>query len=346
MKNINNYTISSNSSIRETILKLEANASQIVIVIRKDGQVLGTVTDGDIRRALLKGIELDSSTDNVMNKNFIFLLEPASKKDAITLMQKEKLKHIPLLDSKKVLIKIYSLEDLIKADSLDNVVIIMAGGEGKRLGQLTKNAPKPMLKVNNKPILEIILEKCIETGFKNFYFSVRYLKEQIKDYFNDGSRWNVNIRYLEEDSPLGTAGAMSLLKYEPTNSHSVLLINGDVLTKVDFKNFYEFHRDNKSDMSICVREYTTEIPYGVVNTQNSQVLSLDEKPFITHFINAGIYLFKPHIMNLVPKNTYFDMPQLINLAKQKKFKIAAFPIHEYWQDLGYPENLLQTKKDW
>ena len=345
MKNINNYTIPSSSSVRQVILKLQANASQIVIVInKKERQVLGTVTDGDIRRALLKGIELDSSADDIMNRNFIFLLEPASKKDAITLMQKKKLKHIPLLDSKRVLIKIYSLEDLIKSDSLDNDVIIMAGGEGKRLRELTKNCPKPMLKVNNKPILEIILEQCIEAGFKNFYFSVRFLKEQIKDYFNDGSRWNVSIRYLEEDRPLGTAGAISLLKHETT--HSVLLINGDVLTKVDFKNLYVFHKHNKSDMSICVRKYSTEIPYGVVNTQNSQVLSLDEKPLITHFINAGIYLFKPHIMGLVPKNTYFDMPQLINLAKQKKFKIHAFPIHEYWQDLGYPENLLQTKKDW
>ena len=344
MKNINNYTIFSGSSIRQVILKLEANSSQIVIVIKKEGQVLGTVTDGDIRRAILKGIELNSSVDNIMNKNFVFLSEPASEKDAIALMRKKTLKHIPLLNIKRILIKIYLLEDLIISDSLDNDVIIMAGGEGKRLGELTKNCPKPMLKVNNKPISEIILEQCIEAGFKNFYFSVRYLKEQIKDHFDDGSPWNVSIRYLEEDKPLGTAGAISLLKHDPT--HSVMLINGDVLTKIDFKNFYEFHKNNNSDISICVREHVTQIPYGVVNTQNLQVLSLNEKPFITHFINAGIYLLKPHIMNLVPKNTYFDTSQLINLAKQKKFKIHAFPIHEYWQDLGHPKNLLQTKKDW
>ena len=343
MKDLKDYIISLDSSIKQLIFKLESNASQIVLVV-KDERLQGTVTDGDIRRALLRGETLNSSVEKIMNKNFKFLPETASEIEAFSLMKKETLKQMPLLDKEGRLKKIFLLDELIKPKFLPNDVVIMAGGKGKRLGVLTEDCPKPMLKINNRPILEIILEQCIEAGLKNFYFSVNYLKEQIQNYFEDGSRWNICISYLEENKSLGTAGSLSLFPHQP--KEPILVLNGDVLTKVDYNHLIQFHKEHVADISLCVREHSTKIPYGIVSMKDLHVLALEEKPILTHFINAGIYVLEPSVLNLVSKDTYFDMPQLIKLAKEKKYKINAFPIHEYWQDLGYPETLLQTAKVW
>ena len=343
MKDLKDYIISLDSSIKQLIFKLESNASQIVLVVKNE-RLQGTVTDGDIRRALLRGETLDSSVEKIMNKNFKFLPETASEIEALSLMKKETLKQMPLLDKEGRLKKIFLLDELIKPKFLPNDVVIMAGGKGKRLGVLTQDCPKPMLKINNKPILEIILEQCIEAGLKNFYFSVNYLKEQIQNYFEDGSRWNICINYLEEDKSLGTAGSLSLFPHQP--KQPILVLNGDVLTKVDYNHLIQFHEKHVADISLCVRKHSTKIPYGIVSMNDLHVLALEEKPILTHFINAGIYVLEPCVLNLVSKDTYFDMPQLIKLAKEKKYKINAFPIHEYWQDLGYPETLLQTAKVW
>lgn len=343
MKNMKNFTISYEASIEEAIAALNSNGSQIVFVV-KDKRVLGTVTDGDIRRAILKRLKLDSSVNKIMNKNFLFLLGNATEKEALLLMQKNTVRHVPLLDQEKKLKNIFFLENLVNPKNLLNDVIIMAGGEGKRLGNLTKNCPKPMLKINNKPILEIILEQCIDSGLKNFYFSVRYLKEKIKNYFQDGSRWNVNISYIEEVKPLGTAGCLSLLNQKLKQPFFVL--NGDVLTKVDYKNFIQFHKNNNSNMSICVKEHITQIPYGTIKMNDLQVVAIEEKPIQSYFVNAGIYVLQPNVVSLVPKNTFFEMTDLIKLCMKKKYKINAFAIHEYWQDLGYIDNLKKSNKDW
>ena len=343
MKDLKDYIISLDSSIKQLIFKLESNASQIVLVVKNE-RLQGTVTDGDIRRALLRGETLDSPVEKIMNKNFKFLPETASEVEALYLMKKESLKQMPLLDKEGRLKKIFLLDELIKPKLLPNDVVIMAGGKGKRLGVLTEDCPKPMLKINNRPILEIILEQCIEAGLKKFYFSVNYLKEQIQNYFEDGSRWNICINYLEEDKSLGTAGSLSLFPHQP--KQPILVLNGDVLTKVDYNHLIQFHKEHVADISLCVRRHSTKIPYGIVSMNDLHVLALEEKPILTHFINAGIYVLEPSVLNLVSKDTYFDMPQLIKLAKEKKYKINAFPIHEYWQDLGYPETLLQTAKVW
>lgn len=342
MRNIKNYIVSLNSTIKKTVSSLEATASQIVLVV-DNKKLKGTVTDGDIRRALLKGKTLDSKVKKIMNKDFKFLGKSATEKDALALMKKEILKQIPVLDKKGKILDLFLLDDLIKTKSLPNEVIIMAGGRGERLGALTKNCPKPMLKINKKPILEIILNQCLDAGFKKFYFSVNYLKKQIKNHFKNGSKWDVNINYLEEKRPLGTVGSLSLL---PKKKIPFLLINGDVLTKIDYNHLLQFHKDHKADITICVREFVTKIPYGVVGIDDLKVMALEEKPVLTHFVNAGIYIIEPKVANLLPKNTKLDMTELILLAKKKKYKINAFPIHEYWQDLGYPETLIQSSKDW
>lgn len=344
MRELNDHFISSISSIRDAITVIDRTPSQIALVI-KSGRLEGVVTDGDIRRALLIGETLDSPVDKVMQKNFKFLPETATEQEALALMQKKILKHMPTLDKEGKITNLFLLSELIKPKLLSHDVVIMAGGEGKRLGSLTKNCPKPMLKINGKHILEIILEQCIQAGFINFYFSVNYLKEQIQNYFQDGSKWNVRISYLEEDKPLGTAGSLSLLPNQVKNEPT-LILNGDVLTKIDYNSLIHFHKDNAADISLCASEYKTQIPYGVININDKGTPSLDEKPNLKHLINAGIYLLEPTIFNLVPKNNFLDMPDLIKRAKEKKYKINVFPVHEYWKDIGYPESLLQTSKDW
>jgi dTDP-glucose pyrophosphorylase len=343
MRKLNDHFISSISLIRDAITVIDRTPSQIALVI-KSGRLEGVVTDGDIRRALLIGETLDSPVDKVMQKNFKFLPETATEQEALALMQSKKLKQIPVLSMDRRVVKIFLLDDLIKPMHLPNDVVIMAGGEGRRLGALTKNCPKPMLKVNDKPILEIILEQCIQVGFANFYFSVNYLKQEIKNYFQDGSRWNVRIHYLEEAKPLGTAGSLSLLPHIKKNS--LLILNGDVLTRVDFDRLLHFHNEHNADISLCIKKHNTKIPYGIVRMDDLRVVSLEEKPILTHSINAGIYVLKPKVLDLIPNNILFDMPQLLKIASEKKFKVMAFPIHEYWQDLGYPEALLQTGRDW
>jgi dTDP-glucose pyrophosphorylase/predicted transcriptional regulator len=344
MKELKSHFISSISSIREAISVIDKTSSQIALVV-KNGYLEAVVTDGDIRRALLRGETLDNPVKNIMCKNFIFLPEMATEKEALTLMKVKSLKQIPILDKERRVIKLILLDELIKPERLPNDVVIMVGGEGKRLGLLTKNCPKPMLKINGKHILEIILEQCIDAGFVNFYFSVNYLKEQIKNYFQDGLKWNVRINYLEEDKPLGTAGSLSLLPTQMKNDPT-LILNGDILTKIDYNSLIQFHKNNNADISLCASEYRTNIPYGVISIDDKGIPSLNEKPNLKYLINAGIYLLEPIIFNLIPKNNFFDMPELIKKAKEKKYKVNIFPIHEYWKDIGYPEGLLKTTKDW
>ena len=315
MNDLKNYILPINSTIKQTISRLEAVASQIVLVVDNE-KLKGTITDGDIRRALLKGETLDSKIKKIMNKNFKFLEKPASKKEALALMKKEILKQIPVLDKKGKILDLILLDNLIKPKSLPNEVIIMAGGKGQRLGELTQNCPKPMLKINKKPILEIILNQCLDAGFKKFYFSVNYLKKQIKSHFKNGSYWNANINYLQEEKPLGTVGSLSLLPKK--TKIPFLVINGDVLTKIDYNHLLEFHKDHKADITICVREFITKIPYGVVKVKDFKVLTLEEKPVLRNFINAGIYIVESKVIDLLSKNTKFDMTELISLAKKKK----------------------------
>lgn len=343
MKDLKKFLLSHKSSIVDAISLLEKNASQIVLVT-KTSKLIGTITDGDIRRAIIKKINLDTSVEKIMNKKFVTLDVNASSKQALSLMRNKTLRQIPVVNKKGEIKKVFLMDQLIRSNSRINDVVIMAGGKGLRLGNLTKNCPKPMLKVNNKPILEIILEQCIEAGFKNFYFTVNYLKNKIIDYFNDGSRWGVKINYIVEKTPLGTAGSLSFLKNK--TKKPILLLNGDILTKVDFNNLYKFYKTKKSAITVCTKKHITTVPYGVLEVNNFKVLGLEEKPALFHFVNAGIYMIDPKILKMIKDDTYLDMVDLIKIAKNKKFKITAFPIHEYWQDIGLPEKLIQTHKDW
>lgn len=307
-------------------------------------RLFGIITDGDVRRGLLRGESLDAPVTKIMRRDFRSLPANATAADALALMQRETLHQIPVLDESGKVVHLFLLEDLIKPQRLPNSVVIMAGGEGKRLRPLTHDCPKPMLQVSGKPLLEIILKQCIGAGFENFYFAVNFLKEQIQAHFEDGSAWGARIQYLEEDKPLGTAGALSLLPQNP--DHPLLVLNGDVLTRVDYTHLLRFHADHQSAATLCVREHSTQIPYGVVRMDDMKVVALEEKPVLTHYINAGIYLLNPDVLDLVPQNTVFDMPQLMEKVAQRGKPVSAFPIHEYWLDIGHPETLERAHGEW
>jgi len=331
-------------SISEAIRVIEVCQVQIALVVDESQRLIGTITDGDIRRALLRGQTLDTPVVKIMFRNFHALPAGAAEHDALALMRREKLYQIPALDEQGRVVQIFSLKEMITPKKRPNRVVIMAGGEGKRMRPLTQDCPKPMLRVGGKPLLEIILEQCIDAGFQHFYLSVNYLKKQIQDYFGDGARWHVRIDYLEEAQPLGTGGALSLLPQKLTEP--LLVLNGDVLTRVDYSRLLRFHDEHQAAATMCVREHTTQIPYGVVSMDELQVLTLQEKPVLSHHVNAGIYLLDPVLLDLVPRDRFFDMPTLFEKAMQHQHFVSAFPIHEYWLDVGHPETFERAHKEW
>lgn len=331
-------------SLRDAVALINREAVQIALVTDDANRLLGTITDGDIRRALLRGETLETPVRQIMRRQFRFLPATATPGEAFAMMRQQSLHQIPALDDQGRVIRLFLLEDLIKPKTLANPVVIMAGGEGKRLRPLTKACPKPMLRIGGRPLLEIILEQCIEAGFKDFYLAVNYLKEQIQDHFQDGAGWQVKIEYLEENKPMGTAGALKLLPCLPVAP--LLVLNGDVLTRVDYSRLLRFHAEQEAAATMCVREHTTQIPYGVVRLNDLRVLTLEEKPVLSHYVNAGIYLLDPSLLELVPNDSFFDMPQLLEKAVQREHCVSAFPIHEYWLDVGLPETLERAHGEW
>lgn len=336
--------LTTSADVSEAISVIEIGHIQIALVIDDDRRLIGTITDGDVRRALLRGESLDTPVEKIMFRNFRVLSANATEEEALALMRRETLHQIPALDEQGRVVRLFLLEELIKPKKRPNPVIIIAGGEGKRLRPLTQDCPKPMLRVGGKPLLEIILERCIDAGFQHFYLSVNYLKEQIKDHFDDGAGWNVRIDYLEETQPLGTGGALSLLPQKPTEP--LLVLNGDVLSRVDYGRLLRFHDEHQAAVTMCVREHTTQIPYGVVRMDDLHVLTLEEKPVLSHYVNAGIYLLEPVLLDLVPQDCFFDMPTLLEKAMEHQHRVRAFPIHEYWLDVGHPETLERAHGEW
>jgi len=345
MENIKTLFLSTDATVQEAIRIIEDGTAQIALVVDEEKKLLGTLTDGDIRRGLIKGCDLHSQVGKFMNREFYSLSEAGiTENGAMKLMNEKDLLQMPVIDSQGRVTRIFLMKEFLKSEKFPNFVVIMAGGEGHRLRPLTENCPKPMLKIGNKPILEIILEQCIEAGFQNYYFSVNYLKDKIINHFNDGSKWGVDIQYLEETKPLGTAGALSLLPVEPTNP--LLVINGDVLTRTDFNKMLLFHDQEQANATICIRSHETEIPYGVISTQGHKAIQLEEKPVIRHQISAGLYVFEPSLIKLLSKDQHCHMPDFITKVLTENKKVVVFPVYEYWLDVGHHASLAQANGEW
>lgn len=329
--------INPHTTIMKAIEIIDAGSLQIALVVDASNKLLGTVSDGDIRRAILKGVDLGRPVSEIM------FLEPTvascqeGRDSILKTMKTRQLRQIPLVDQQGCVVGLDLWDELISIQKQDNIVVLMAGGLGSRLGELTKDCPKPLLRVGNKPVLETILENCIEYGFKRFYLSVNYKADMVKEYFGDGSRWDVEIRYLEEKKRLGTAGSLGLLPEIP--SQPLIVMNGDVLTKINFKHLLAFHEDHKSVATMCVREYEFQVPFGVVQIENHRLMTILEKPVHQFFVNAGIYVLNPETISMVPNDEYFDMPALFDMMIEKKLETVAFPIREYWLDIGRKDDL-------
>ncbi|MEK4353578.1 nucleotidyltransferase family protein [Paenibacillus sp. FSL R5-0475] len=324
--------ISPQVTILQTMKLIDDSALQFAIVVDENRCLLGTVTDGDIRRGLLKGLSLDTSIQKVMNETPIY--ENAGKKQFYykEVMKKLKLKQLPIVNQEKQILDVIFVDNVVETSQKENTVILMAGGLGTRLRPLTDHVPKPMLKVGDKPILETIIESFKGFGFTNFILSVNYKKEIIKDYFQDGSHLDVNISYIEETKRLGTAGALSLIVEKP--EHPFFVMNGDLLTKVNYEQLLNFHSETNSVATMCVREYEYQIPYGVLEMENHRLLSIEEKPIHKSFVNAGIYVLSPEVLKNIPQNEFYDMPDLFKKLMNEQIEASAFPLREYWLDIG------------
>lgn len=345
MRDCSNLKVNPNTPLTEVlkILNREVNF-QIVMVVDKHDVLLGTITDGDVRRSLLDGKGLSILASEVMFVDFKFVNQDAPMELIQKNMRKFKVMQMPVLDKQNKLIGLHLFDELSIVSNYNNPVIIMAGGLGSRLKPLTDDCPKPMLKVGGQPILEIIVKNLIEQGFSDFYFSINYLGEQIQDYFGDGEKWGANIKYLHEKEKLGTAGAISLLPKDINGP--ILVMNGDVLTRVDFASLLSFHEKNISDVTLCIREYEMKVPYGVVKLNKQEVLNIIEKPIQKYFVSAGIYAIDSEVLTDLKFSEYKDMPDFIKDLMAVGKKVTAFPIHEYWMDIGRHNEFKQAHQDY
>ena len=341
------------ATLAETIERIDRTGLQVGLVVDEDRRLLGIVTDGDIRRAILRDCVLDTAIRDVMNPTPRSLRAGAVRADVLELMRRHKFHHVPLVDGDGRLVGLEILDRLIGATELPNAVVLMAGGRGTRLRPLTAECPKPLLSVGGKPILEHILAGFIEEGFRNFYLSVNYKAEMIAEHFGNGDRWGVRIEYLREASPLGTAGALSLLPARPR--HPLVVMNGDLLTKVSFASMLEFHARHGGLATMAVREYDLQIPYGVVTIDNGEVVGIeeasagrivriDEKPVQRFFVNAGIYVLSPESFDHLPHSP-FDMPMLFD-GLRRVGSTMAYPLREYWVDIGHRDELDRAHSEW
>jgi len=348
MKDWEKVLVSPETTIRETIKIIDESSLQIVLVVDKNNRLLGTITDGDIRRGLLRGKSLESSVKNIY---YVSPITGSVKDDADTLhklMVRKFIKHLPVLDNEGKVVRLEILKEILQKNKHSNPVVLMAGGLGSRLRPLTDDFPKPLLKVGGKPVLETILENFISAGFGTFYISVNYKAEMIEKYFGDGSKWGVEILYLREEKQLGTAGSLHLITERPTLPFIVM--NGDLLTKVKFEKLVDFHNSNnelkKSMATMCVREFNMQIPYGVVKKDGNKLLGIDEKPVQRFFVNAGIYVMEPDVLDIIPRDTKFDMTDLFGKLLEDHKETVIFQIREYWMDIGHMKDFEEANGEY
>ena len=331
------------TTLYEALSILENKACKIIIVVNESKQILGVLTDGDLRKLVLSNQSLDICVSEVMNKNFYFISSKDNQEKGFSLMKKHGLTHIPILDEKKVVIDILSFDQFLNNEEVNNTVVIMAGGKGMRLRPFTNNCPKPMLKINGVPILEIIIRKFKKQGFTKFFISVNYLKDQIINYFKDGKEFGIKIEYLIEDMPLGTAGALKLI--DVNFSEPLIIMNGDLLTEINFKELINFHKQFNAEATMTVAQYEYNIPYGVVQVDRNELLNFKEKPTYKYLINAGIYIINPNVLDLLNFNEYAEMPNLLEKIKNNtNGKIAVYNLQDYWLDIGNKESYNQAYK--
>lgn len=332
MSSIDNILLDPSASIIDGLKTIDTGQRRIGLVVDKAQKLLGTLTDGDVRRAILRGVNLEDPVNSIMNFDFIYIRPGESRESILKLANLNKIYQIPVVDEDFLLLGIEEVSELLVPQERSNKVVLMVGGLGTRLRPLTDDIPKPLLKVGDRPILETIVKSFVKYGFREFIFSVAYKSDMIEQYFGSGERFGAKIQYIHENKRMGTAGSLSLIKNQLTDDFFVM--NGDILTNVNFESLLNFHEKHNSDATMCVRQYDYEVPYGVVNVEDYDIVSIKEKPVHKFFVNAGIYMLRPCILKSIPNNTFFDMPTLFNNMIEQNKKTMSFPVMEYWLDIG------------
>ena len=344
MKNWKNIIVSPDVSLREAIECIDASGIQLALVVSESMKLLGVLTDGDIRRAILNGFSLTEPVTGVMNRSPKTASIRTSQEEVLAMMRRYTFHHLPLVDDEGKIAGLATLDDFLGVVERDNWVVLMAGGLGSRLRPLTDSCPKPLLNIGGKPILENILEAFIEQGFRKFFISVNYRAEMIKEYFGSGEQWGAQIEYLHEPERLGTAGALSLLKEKP--DAPVVVMNADLITKANFGAMLRFHEEHDSTATMAVREYDFQVPYGVVKVEGARILGIEEKPVQSFFVNAGIYILSAAALDSIPQQVFFDMPSLFQNLNGEGKKVSAYPLREYWLDIGRIEEYERAQREW
>lgn len=327
--------LTENTTFQEAVMLLDQGGIGILPVVNDRNEFLGIITDGDIRRAVLNG---DLSINKVINRNPKKVNESTSRQEVLKILKEHHLRHMPVVDSDNQFIKIILLEGLYIEDQ-SNRVVIMAGGLGTRLGTLTKDIPKPMLPIAGKPVLERIIEEFASMGFIHFTICLNYKAKVIQDYFMNGSKWNVNIDYTLEEERMGTAGALTLIEREKLIS-PFFVINGDILTKIDYIDFMQQHVSGKSLATMAVKQYEEYIPYACVkfDEKTKELNYIVEKPKNIHYINTGVYILDPESLDFIPEKTFFDMPSLFDTLMIEKKKLQVYTMNNHWIDIGFPHD--------
>ena len=334
--------IAPDATVRDAIKRIDTGGMQIALVVDAQQRLLGTISDGDVRRGLLRGVSLDAPAGSVMNGSPTVSRPDEDREALLATMRARQLHRIPVLDSENRIVGLETFDELVRPARRDNLVVLMAGGLGKRLRPLTEERPKPMLMIGNRPILETILVNFIASGFHRFYLCVNYKADMVREHFGDGSRWGVDIRYIHEPEPMGTAGAVRLV---PEKAELPLLVmNGDLLTKVNFASLLDFHASHHATATMCIREYDLQVPYGVVQTKDHRLVAVEEKPVQRFFVNAGIYVLSPEVVSQIPAG-FYDMPMLFEKLVESGHETAVFPIREYWLDIGHLADLEKAHGD-
>lgn len=336
--------IKADATIRDAMRIIDETALRIVLVCNEQHKLLGTVTDGDIRRGLLVDCEMQDSVATVMNKQPITTTALDTRQQRLKLMDKDDLLSLPIVDDNNCIVGLETLHQAIQPVKRENPVFIMAGGFGTRLRPLTDHCPKPMLRVGDKPMLAHLINQFIAQGFNNFYISTHYMPEQIRDYFGDGSEWNVSITYVHEDTPLGTGGALGLLP-KTLPKLPLIMMNGDVLTKVDFTRLLAHHEEQQFDATMCVRELEHQVPFGVIETSGNLILDMIEKPTYRYSINTGIYVLSPECVSVVSPVTKIDLPTLLTRRIAQQKKVGFYVSYDYWLDIGRMNDYQKAQVD-
>jgi len=325
------------ATIGQAVANLDQVAIKIVLIVDISGVLEGTISDGDIRRGLLLGLGMDSLIENIIHRNALVVSPEMSRDTVMKLMVANKIQQVPVVDEQHRVVGLHRWDEISTPPSRNNLMVIMAGGMGTRLRPYTENCPKPMLQVAGKPMLEHIIDRAKLEGFSRFALAVHYLGHMIEEYFGNGERFNVRIDYLRETSPLGTAGALSLLQPKP--EAPFVVTNGDVITDIRYGELLDFHIRHKAAATMAVRVHEWQHPFGVVQTQGVEIVGFEEKPVARSHINAGVYALEPAVLDMMDQNTQCDMPTLFERLQAKSQFTVAYPMHEPWLDVGRPDDL-------